>query len=244
MILKIYGLKNIFLYPKFFRHYSIFKKKSKKIGSRFSIKFKDLLPYLGEDTVDTAFDTHYVYHPAWATRIIAKERPEVHIDISSSIYFVTTLSAFIPVQFYDYRPPKMKLPNLECKHGDLLSLPFGNNEIKSLSCMHVMEHIGLGRYGDEIDPDGDVKAMNELKRVLAVGGSLFFVVPVGKPKIMYNAHRIYSYEQIMDHFSDLRLKEFTLIPDNVEETGMIYNATKEQVAKQRYGCGCFWFTKD
>ena len=52
--------------------------------------------------------------------------------------------------------------------------------------MHVIEHIGLGRYGDEMDPDGDLKAIDELKRVLSRKGDLLFVVPVGKPKIMYN----------------------------------------------------------
>jgi len=87
-----------------------------------------------------------------------------------------------------------------------------------------------------------LKAIRELKRVLAPGGSLLFVVPIGgKAKIMFNAHRIYSYEMIKDYFSDLQLKEFALIPE--KDGPMILNASLERVAKEVYGCGCFWFTK-
>ena len=106
--------------------------------------------------------------------------------------------------------------------------------------MHTIEHIGLGRYGDEIDPEGDIKSINELKRVLKPGGDLLFVTPVGTPKIEFNAHRIYSYEQIIEYFSPLQVKEFSLIPDN---GGLITNADPSLVQQQTYGCGCFWFKK-
>lgn len=106
--------------------------------------------------------------------------------------------------------------------------------------MHTVEHIGLGRYGDHIDPNGDLKAMNELTRVVATGGSFLFVVPVGKPKIEFNAHRIYSYGQIMSYFSKLTLKEFSLVTDSGK---FIENATSKDSDAQAYGCGCFWFIK-
>ena len=63
----------------------------------------------------------------------------------------------------------------------------------------------------------------------------------GKPKSMFNAHRIYSYEQVLSYFPNLSLKEFTLIPEN--NGNMISLATEEQADKEHYGCGCFWFTK-
>ncbi len=46
------------------------------------------------------------------------------------------------------------------------------------SCMHTIEHIGLGRYGDPLDAVGDQTALSELQRVVAPGGSLLIVVPV------------------------------------------------------------------
>jgi hypothetical protein len=110
--------------------------------------------------------------------------------------------------------------------------------------MHVVEHIGLGRYGDPLDSEGDLKAINELKRVLAKGGSLLFVVPIGQPKIMFNAHRIYSYAQIINYFSEFSLEEFAFIPDNGNETGLLYNPELKLVNQQNYGCGCFYFKKN
>jgi len=77
---------------------------------------------------------------------------------------------------------------------------------------------------------------------LAKGGSLLFVVPIGKPRLLFNIHRIYSYNQIMKYFSELTLKEFSLIPDDSKK-GMIYNATPKMANKQIWGCGCFWFVK-
>lgn len=243
MIFKLYGLRIIFLYPKFIRDFLAFKKMSVNSGNRFVLHFKDINPYLGEATSDTGFDSHYVYHPAWAARIIAKTKPEFHTDISSSIYFNAFVSAFVPVKFYDYRPPKLKLPNLEVSHADILKLPFGDKSVKSLSCMHVVEHIGLGRYGDPLDPEGDIKAMKELIRVLAPGGNLLFVVPIGKPQLQFNAHRIYSYDQIIGYFKQLKLKEFSLIRDGIFGGDLVENASKEMADEQQYGCGCFWFVK-
>ena len=196
-----------------------------------------------EDTAKTPFDTHYIYHPAWAARILAKTKPCEHVDISSKLDFSTLVSAFIPIKFYDYRPAHITLGNLTTEHADLTSLPFNNASVASLSCMHVVEHIGLGRYGDPLDPGGDLKAMRELARVLAPGGTLIFVVPVGKPKIVFNAHRTYAYDQIIDAFKDLTLKEFSLIPDDAETRGILHNAQKKDSDAQSYGCGCFWFTK-
>jgi hypothetical protein len=106
--------------------------------------------------------------------------------------------------------------------------------------MHTIEHIGLGRYGDQIDPNGDMRAVNELKRVLAENGSLLFVTPVGKPKIEFNAHRIYSFEMVMEMFEGLKLMEFSLITDSGD---FIENANPDIVKEQKYGCGCFWFKK-
>lgn len=65
-------------------------------------------------------------------------------------------------------------------------------------------------------------------------------MPVGKPRIKYNAHRIYSYEMIMNYFKDLKLKEFSLVTDDGK---FIENANYELVENQKYGCGCFWFVK-
>lgn len=201
-------------------------------------------PCLDDNTDNTAFEPHYTYHPAWAARVLATTKPAKHVDISSIIYFGTLVSAFIPVEFYDYRPANVHLSNYTSGKTDLTNLHFESNSIESLSCMHTVEHIGLGRYGDPMDIEGDLKAMKELARVLAIGGNLLFVVPIGKPKIAFNAHRVYSYQYILDQFASLSLKEFVLVPDAFEHVGYIVNPHKDITDKQHWGCGCFWFTKN
>lgn len=205
--------------------------------------WRDRYPCLGDKVPVTNFDRHYIYHPAWAARILVQTSPELHIDISSSLHFVSLVSAFLPVKFYDYRPANLQLSNLACEKADLRALPFDDQTVHSLSCMHVVEHVGLGRYGDPLDPDGDIKAMRELQRVLAQGGSLLFVVPVGRPRIRFNAHRIYSFDQISRCFSGLQLKEFTLIPELAGSGPLIRDAGGYLVEQEDYGCGCFWFRR-
>lgn len=217
----------------------LFKKLTQ--SNRFELNTKDLYPCLYDDTQNTGFDAHYIYHPAWASRIIKEINPVKHIDISSTLHFCSILSAFIPTEFYDYRPAELNLSNLKSEREDLSNLSFKSNSIESLSCMHTVEHIGLGRYGDPIDPEGDIKAINELKRVVKPGGTILFVVPVGKPKIMFNAHRIYSPLMITNYFEGFRLKNFSLITD---ENKFIPNANLQDGLDQTYGCGCFWLIKN
>jgi SAM-dependent methyltransferase len=236
-----HAAKKTAAYPGFIRDFFAFRRLSAE--PRFSIKASDAFPCLLDKTAETSFEPHYIYHPAWAARVVAKINPEKHIDISSTLHFCTMLSAFVPVDFYDYRPARLNLSDLESKRGDLMHLPFEDNSVESISCLHTIEHIGLGRYGDPLDPDGDIKAINELIRVVKPGGSLIFVTPIGKPRIEFNAHRIYSYEQIQELFKEVEMKEFSLVPDNFKELGLVANATKELADKQTWGCGCFWFIK-
>lgn len=211
--------------------------KSKKLPCNWD----DIYPCLGDNTNETGFDAHYVYHPAWAARIVKKINPAKHIDISSTLHFCSILSAFIPVDFYDFRPAKLNLGNLKSLKGDLMNLDFEDNSIHSISCMHTIEHIGLGRYGDPIDPDGDLKAINELKRVCAKDGNLLIVVPVGIPKVAFNAHRIYKPSSIINYMEGFSLKEFALVTDSND---FIMSAALDLASKQHYGCGCFWFVKN
>ena len=222
---------------KFCAEYIKFKKQN---DGRFSMKAADIYPCLGDKLPKTPFDHHYTYHPAWAARILAKTRPEYHLDFSSILSFGAIVSAFIPIKFYDYRPADLNLSNWESGFADLNNLPFETDSQPSVSCMHTVEHIGLGRYGDLLDVKGDVKAINELRRIVQPGGDVLFVTPVGRSRIEYNAHRIFSYEQVIEYFAPLQLIEFSLIPD---AGGIINNADKELVKQQEYGCGCFWFKK-
>ncbi|RFZ95863.1 DUF268 domain-containing protein [Mucilaginibacter conchicola] len=202
---------------------------------------KDLFPCLDDRTTTTSFDRHYIYHPAWAMRVIKAIAPKKHIDISSTLTFCSMLSAFVETEFYDYRPITLSLDNIVCGKADLASLQFADNSIESLSCMHSIEHVGLGRYGDAVDPNGDIKAINELARVCAPGGNLLIVVPVGIQKVVFNAHRIYQAASFTSYFKDFTLKEFSLVDD---DGILLRNVDLSLADNQSYGCGCFWFMKN
>lgn len=189
------------------------------------------------------YDRHYVLHTAWAARQVAALNPEEHVDVSSSLYFVAQMSAFMPVRFHDFRPPDLGLPGLSCGRADLMALPFEDGSLPSLSCMHVIEHVGLGRYGDALDPEGDRKAAAELSRVLAPGGVLLMVVPVGRPRVVFNAHRVYACGQVCELFGGLDLDGFALIPDDEKAGGLLPGADFALADAQGYGCGCFRFVK-
>lgn len=223
----------------FVRDFLVFRE-LERAENRFPVRWSDLYPCLDDKTDKTMFDAHYVYHTAWAARVLAETRPRFHIDISSSLSFSTIVSAFIPVEFYDYRPADLHLDGLSSKKADLLHLPFESDSISSLSCMHVVEHVGLGRYGERLDCDGDIKAIAELKRVLKPGGSLLFVTPIGRPRIEFNAHRVYSYNQVVLYFKGLSVRQFALIDD---QNQFMIGANPEMASQQNYGCGCWWFTK-
>ncbi len=237
-MIKFFNKKKDYKLERFNKEYFEFIKKN---DGRFTVDKKDFLRCLDDNTEYTGFDAHYIYHPAWAARVVKKISPKFHIDISSTLHFCSILSAFIDVKFYDYRPAILNLDNLKSERIDLTNIFFEDNSQYCVSCMHTIEHIGLGRYGDPIDPNADIKAINELKRIIKPDGHLLIVVPIGKPKIMFNAHRIYSYEMIINLMNGFNLKEFSMVYDNQD---FKTNANPKDVENQNYGCGCFWFIKN
>jgi SAM-dependent methyltransferase len=229
-------------YVRFLNDFRLFRRLARDQGS-MAIRWKDRHVCLNEKTAESGFDRHYVYHTAWAARVVAQIRPEFHIDISSSLYFCSIVSAFVPVRFFEFRPPALTLDNLTVDSADLSNLPFETGSVSSVSCMHVIEHAGLGRYGDPLDPGGDLRAVNELKRVCGAGGSVIFVVPVGKPRIAFNAHRVYSPHVICEYFAPLSLREFSFIPEKFSGGPPSVVPEKDVATHRGEGCGCFWFVK-
>ncbi len=230
----------------YLKQYNELKRQELETKARFKFEDEDFYPCLNDAGFNQVFDRHYVYHTAWAARKVKEFSPATHIDISSLLYFSTLISAFVPTEYYDFRPAHISLSGLKSKRADLCNLHFDPYSINSLSSMHVVEHIGLGRYGDTLDYDGDLKAMKSLARVLAPGGQLLFVVPLaGVCRIEFNAHRVYSFSQVIEIFQDfgLSLQEFAIVPDGNNATGLVLNPTPDLLVKQHYACGCFRFTR-
>jgi hypothetical protein len=200
-----------------------------------------LLPALHERTPRHELDAHYFYLNAWAMRRVLAAGPPHHVDVASQIVVASLLSAALPVTYLDYRPLAVRLSGLASIGGSLLALPFADGSLPSISCLHVAEHIGLGRYGDSLDPAGTRRAAVELTRVVAPGGSLYFAVPVGRPRVCFNAHRVHSVDMMLDLFSGLRLRELSGVTD---DGTFRENVDINTFAGSDYACGMFWFTRD
>ncbi|MFH1867220.1 MAG: DUF268 domain-containing protein [Patescibacteria group bacterium] len=215
--------------------------KYKKLSGAEKLDLINSHPRLYERLPTTPIDNHYFYQDIWAFKKIYQSKVPGHVDIGSTVEFVGFLSAITKVTFIDIRPIAVNLSNFNSKAGNILNLPFTDNSLKSLSCLHVAEHIGLGRYGDDLDPQGTRKACAELFRVLALGGKLYFSLPVGRPRVCFNAHRIHSPQQILDYFKGLKLVEFAGINDQ----GVFQERLNPQdLTNSQYACGLFLFTKE
>ena len=176
--------------------------------------------------------------------MLALTRPGRHVDIGSSLFFVTSVSAFVPVEFVDIRPARLGLPGLASRAGTLAELPYPDHSVESLSCMHVLEHVGLGRYGDPVDYDGDLRAAAELMRVLAPGGRLLMVAPLGGvARVQFNAHQIYTHAQIVGMFDELHLDAFAQIPESAANGDLVVDPPAAMMERERFGCGCFEFVR-
>ena len=128
---------------------------------------------------------------------IVAATPECHVDIGSRVIFVALLSKIVRTIMVDIRPLSLPLQSLKFRKGSILDLPFEDASLCSVSSLCVVEHIGLGRYGDPLDCFGSEKSITELERVLSPGGSLYLSVPIEKNgKVYFNAHRSFSIDYL------------------------------------------------
>jgi len=229
-------LRGLFAYPRFFADW----RRYQTCPNAEPLHLTDIYPQLHDRTNTTGIDSHYFYINGWTMRRILTKMPVQHMDIGSQTMFVNLLSAVLPVIFVDYRPLDARMEGLTNQSGDILNLPFDDGTVESLSCLHVAEHIGLGRYGEPLNPHGTRQACAELQRVLAPGGNLYFALPLGSPRVCFNAHRIHAPETIVEYFSELELLEFSGVHDDgrfVEGVELI------EFNESEYACGMFWFRK-
>ena len=212
------------------------KYKALKKNTNIPVKNADLYPKIYDKTESTPIDPVYFYQNSWCAKKIFENKPKEHFDVGSDLKMLGIISQFVPTTIIDIRPPEVALPELNFKKGSILNLPFPNNSINSLSSICVIEHIGLGRYGDLLDQFGTEKAVRELVRVLAKKGNLYISVPVDEEnKVYFNAHRAFTRDYILELFSSLKLVEERYIYGNE-----MFNKYDE---KKGFGTGLYYFKK-
>ena len=203
-------------------------------------RLRDSYPCLADWSPSTPFDPHYFYQGAWLARHLAARNAPVHVDVGSSVMMLSVMTAWAPTVFVDVRPLHANISGLLPVAGSIGRLPFADGSVASLSCLHVIEHIGLGRYGDPLDPDGATRAAAELRRVLAPGGRLYLSTPVGRERVCFNAHRVFAADTVCAWFNGFRLAEFACVDD---QGSFNARAAPDDARNLEYGCGMFVFER-
>jgi len=222
--------------PGFFLDFLRYRKRA--LGE--PVHLRDAYPCLLDRTTRTPFDPHYLYQGAWLAHRLADDRPTMHVDIGSSVLLISVLSGQVPIVFVDYRPLAARLTGVTSVAASVTSLPFADRSIASLSSLHVVEHVGLGRYGDPLNPEGSRQALHELERVLYPGGRLYLSVPVGRPRVCFNAHRVFDPTSIPPNLPGLACREFSVVDDSGR---FIERADPTDFRDLEYGCGMYLLEK-
>ena len=195
-----------------------------------------------------ATSNEYFWQDLVVARMVFAARPRKHVDIGSRIDgFVAHIASFREVEVFDVRPVTSTIPGIVFRQADLMRPVDGLVEYcDSLSCLHALEHFGLGRYGDPIDPDGYRAGLTNMARILAMGGTLYLAVPVGVPRVEFNANRVFDPADIIAlgqtlglQLQDFQLHTETQVMQRIEGTPLNFSA----IAKAPYGLGLFVLVK-
>jgi hypothetical protein len=205
----------------------------------------ELMPALG-DRGESAGSAkgHYFHMDLWAARNVFAGNFRKVVDVGSRVDgYVAHILAFRDIEVFDVRPMTSSVKGMSFTQADMMnpvSLP--ENYADCVSCLHALEHFGLGRYGDPLDLDGWSKGLAGLTKILATNGTLLLAVPVGRQRIEFDAHRVFHPQTILDAAEGLglRLSGFSAVDDAGD---FVEQATAGEVAQMNYGCGCFSFKK-
>jgi hypothetical protein len=226
----------LFRLPRFFwqlRNYRVLEQNQN--GKLSSLR---LYPCLSDVQPSQPVRNFYFYQDCWAAKQVFQEVPPFVVDVGSTVLLVGILSQFKACISVDIRPVEARLDGLESRTGSVLALPFDDDEVPCLTTMCVLEHIGLGRYGDTLDPDGTVKAVKEIKRVIKPGGIVVFSVPVGQELTEFNANRRFTYKQAKAFFEGWDLVDTCILSPFPQSI-----ASEEELIEMRDPIACFCLRK-
>lgn len=234
-------LKNIFLIFKFIKDFIIFKKLK---GTVYSI-----YPFFS-DYKDNAgvCNGHYFHQDRLVASYIFNQNPKNHLDIGSRIDgFVSAVSIFREINVMDIRDlSAINIRNIKFIKNDLMSDNSESNiKYDSISCLHAIEHFGLGRYGDNVDPLGHIKGIKNIMKLLEDHGSLYISFPITheKNQVYFNAHRVFNFKDIFTWLESVNIKliQFDFVDDNGDlHTNIEINKFP---LKCKYGLGIYTFKK-
>ena len=184
---------------------------------------------------------HYFFQDIWAAKKVFSTNPSVHHDIGSRLDgFISHCLVFTNVVMLDIRELGNKIENLHFIKVDATCMKdIPSDSIESISSLHAIEHFGLGRYGDPINPSAYIEVIKEIQRVACK--DIYISVPIGIQRLVFDSHRVFSCELIIELFDKSNLKNFSYIDDK----NVFYeDALIEETKNFEYGCGLFHFVKN
>jgi len=177
-------------------------------------------PILDEWNAESGGIGAYFQQDLLVARWIYLRNPRRHLDVGSRLDgFIGNLAVFREVEVLDIRPQPGKVRNVIFQQLDLMrELPSRWQACTdSLSCLHSIEHFGLGRYGDDIDPEGHLKGLRQLMGMVEPGGILYLSTPIGPQRVEFNAHRVFAAATLLGWFAEgWEIEEFAVIGDSGE----------------------------
>lgn len=192
---------------------------------------------------------HYFHQDLLVASLIHQKKPGRHIDIGSRVDgFVAHVASYREIEVIDVRDLEHTgHKNIVFKKADLMASKNPLIEATdSLSCLHVIEHFGLGRYGDPVDPLGHIKGFNNILKMLKSNGTLYISFPIGrKNEIHFNAHRVFHPNDIFNWAYDknsLSLERFDYV-DDAGDLHQNFNLSQGEIDVS-YGCGIYSFIKN
>lgn len=236
-----YQLATLRRLPQYLSELKVYRQQA--AGTPFDAGTGPLAPALSDyDAPAGIARGHYFHQDLWAARRIFATRPAMHVDIGSRIDgFAAHVLTFMPLTIVDIRPMESPVSGLTFVQGDATNLrAIPDSSVESLSSLHAIEHIGLGRYRDRIDADGWRKATRELTRVLAPGGRLYLSVPVGRERVEFNSHRVFAPATIIEAFAPLQLVSFNAVDDS---DALHLDADPAGYTHAHFSCGMFELMK-
>tara|TARA_R110000868_G_scaffold155691_6_gene382195 strand:- start:67272 stop:68054 length:783 start_codon:yes stop_codon:yes gene_type:complete len=192
---------------------------------------------------------HYFHQDYFVAKKVYESSPTKHVDIASKVdSFVAHVAVFREIEVIDIRKLQSPLKNLKFKQLDIMDdVTTYQDYCDSLSCLHALEHFGLGRYGDKLDYEGHIKGINNIKKILKPNGTLYLSVPIGPERIEFNAHRVFNTQTIVKMLEpDFKLVSFSYV-DDAGDIHHDINPDHDQFKQSmncHYGCGIFIFKKD
>jgi hypothetical protein len=168
----------------------------------------DLMPCLADRYEEAGYTTsEYFWQDLLVARWIHEAAPRKHVDVGSRVDgFVAHVASFRELEVLDIRPIKTKIQDIHFREINLMSpnhidalMAEGKAQegyCDSISCLHVLEHLGLGRYGDPIDPWGYELGLMNLAKLLEPRGILYLATPLGRERVEFNANRVFSPKRI------------------------------------------------